>query len=121
MATGMHDWHFKAIDTDLSDGRAVGEARTFLHGQSVHVRTDQHDGTIAIFQHADNAGSANLFRHDHARHGAQFLCHTGSGLIFAERQFRVAVEMIPQAGERLVIVCFHGICIIRAGRRWRGD
>ena len=120
MAAGMHDGHFKAINTDLSYGRAVGEARAFLHGQSVHVRTDKHDGTIAIFQHADNAGSANLFSHDHARHGAQFLCHPGGSLIFAERQFRIAVEMIPQAGERLVIVCFDGIRIIRAGRRWCG-
>lgn len=95
MAACVHHGHFKPVNADLADLGCIGQARAFLKRQAIHIRADQNNRPVPIFEQADNACAAHFFSHNHARHGAQFLCHAGRGVHFLERQFGIAVKMIP--------------------------
>ena len=117
--TGVHHRCVDAVDADLMDLAGIGETGFLLDRQSVHVGADQDGGTIAVAQHADDAGLADLLRHHHARHLAQFGGHTRAGLELAERQLGIAVEPVPGGAEILGIVGAHGGGVIGLGERGR--
>ena len=112
MAAGMHYRHFKAIDPDLLHRGGIGKSRTLLHRQTVHVGAHENDRAIAVFHHAYHTRATNLVGHHHAGHRTQLFSHTRAGFILAERQFGIAVEMVPQGCQRLVIVCLDRCRII---------
>ena len=117
MPAGVHHRRLDPVDANLPDGAGIGEARLFLDRQPVHVGAYQHDRAVAVLQHADHAGAADLLGDLHAFDRAQRRGHLRGGALFLEREFGVAVEIVPHRGERLVVIGPDRGGIIRLGGR----
>ena len=55
MAAGVHDVHFVALLVFRHHLARIGQAGFLLHRQRVHVGAHEHDRSVAIFHHADDA------------------------------------------------------------------
>ena len=50
VAAGMHDKHFITIGVDLLGPRRISEPGFFLHGQTVHIGPEHHQGALAVLK-----------------------------------------------------------------------
>ena len=67
MAAGMHHAGFNTRFADALYFRRVRQAGLFDHRQPVHVSTDHHHRTSAVFHHRDNTGLSDFFGYGKAK------------------------------------------------------
>ncbi len=104
VAAGMHDRHHVAGDRiALPRLRRIRQARFLFYRQAIHVRAHHHQRTVPVLEHGNDAGAAHLFRHVEAG-GTQLLRHPLRRAEFHERQLGVAMKMIPETGQVVVVV-----------------
>ena len=63
VAAGVHHRDLVAVVVGAGGCTRVGQAGRLPHRQRVHVRPQQHRGTVAVAQHTDHAGAAHPLVH----------------------------------------------------------
>jgi len=97
---------------DPVDGARVLEARLLLDRQRVHVGAQHHRRSVAVAEHADDAGAADPGRHLEPGGLQPARCDAG-GAFLLHRQLRVSVEVLVE-----VLDVLHDL--VEAERRRRG-
>ena len=106
---GVHDKHFVARDrVDLARARRVLEPGLFLDRQTIHVGAHHDQRPFAVLEHGNDTRTTDAFGHLEARQ-AQLHGHATSRLMFDRRQLGIAVEMIEQRRQVLVVVSLYGV------------
>jgi hypothetical protein len=121
VAAGMHDEDLVARDrVDLLVARFVRQAGSFFDWQTVHVGAHHDQRPAAVLHHRDNAGAADPLRYLEAS-CAKFGSHSPSGLHFDQRQFRVAMEVIPECAKVRVVIFLDAVSQFVCGNRESKD
>ena len=107
MAAGVHGRLFHVVDVDLPRFRGVRKSGFLLHGQPVHVRAQQNSRAFAVFHDRDNPGLTDAMGYVKAE-GREFVAEALRCFDFAEREFRIGVEVLEQRFEVRLIVRLDG-------------
>ena len=91
VAAGVHNGDRFAGDVFLCLSAGVGEAGLFFNGVGIEVRAKKNDQTIAVFQDANDAVSADFFG-DFVACIAKFLSDARGGFFFEMRELGIGVE-----------------------------
>jgi hypothetical protein len=100
MAAGMHDGHLNPVSIDLPDFGFIWQAIAFEDWEAVHVGTQHNGWSSAISDHTDNTCAADFLCNLNPACSAQFSRHNAGGARFAEGQFWIGVQILPQAFQR---------------------
>ena len=110
---GMHHRIGLAILPDLRGGGGVVETGAFLHRKPVHIGAQHDQRAVAVAQHADHAGAANILRHRQSG-GAQFGGHALGGICLEEGKLGVLVEVNEKVFEVGVVIRCNRVGDLRA-------
>ena len=109
VTAGMHRVDQVARDrVFLLLARGVLESRFFLDRQAVHVGAHHHRRAIAVFQHGNDAGAADVLGHVEAR-DTQLLGHALRGFRLDERQLGIAMKVVEQRPQIRVVIFLNGV------------
>ena len=98
----MHDKHFIAIRIDLLGPRRISEPRFFLHGQTVHVGPEHHQGTFAVLKQRNDPRATDITGHRITQR-CQLIRQPRRRFVLHGRKFRVLVEVEKQLFEFVVV------------------
>jgi len=99
---------------DPVDGARVLEARLLLDRQRVHVGAQHHRRSVAVAEHADDAGAADPGRHLEPGGLQPARCDAG-GAFLLHRQLRVSVEVLVEVLESCTISSRPSVDVVADG------
>ena len=121
VTAGVHDRDLAPALVDLHCRRRVGEPALLADREPIHVGTHEHEGTFAVSEQADDAGAPDALGHVDAEL-PQLPGEPLRRLPLEEGELGMAMEMLEEGAEMLVVVLFDGGTARGAvgGRRGRG-
>ena len=116
VAAGVHDVDGSAAGIGRRHGTRVGQARRFAHGKGVEIGSYHDRGAGPVLHQRDHAMTSHAGG-DGVTNRAKFVGELGRGALLVQREFRVAMEMVIEGQERIVLCVHVGVDSVDLRRR----